>query len=393
MSNNKTTELILKIKYDLKKISSDNSDMYLKFTHLNDFFLQLSDDPKSTTDFINVYQRSEDFYNKLNFLAQQFIELISLAPLEIKNKDYVQGLLVYQDDFNQILNNLHELKISSEDIKNKSVLVNSSNYEYLSGLVKNINHFVLTIIKKEEFATLIDKISEYFIRKDKLKIHKKINGLNSNVLYHGVNLNIMVDILKRGSILGYTSHRYWDEGRRYKESDPKYRGSYWMKGISMTRDLSYALNWRPFIFVFNKDIVEKQHKIQLYNWFAHGERVPKSKNEREEFIVLNKTNKTFLNRDNQEYIQEYNDCLEHYNKMRDNDPEKNEYKTFLDQLEKGKMNYDLNEMRKPEGELLLEDSLVGIIIDAEYMSYISTHEEDLNFIINHPKFLGYVNHS
>lgn len=381
-------DLILKIKFHYSKVSLNSNSDYYKFLQYNSFFLQQSDEQEATGNFVWTYTVSKDFFIHLEKISSLSLEVIEASKNDPKFSDFSTH---YKDIFSNLLNNLDELKTLSEDPNNQKVVKNSADFELISGFIKNIQQFVMNYIHND-FILIIDKISDDFLKNEKNKIRKIIVDLNANVLYHGTNLDVMVEILKRGSILGYTTHRYWEKGARYQESDPQYKESFWMKGISMTRDVNYALKWRPFVFVFNKDAILKNYKIQLYNWFHHGARVPEIKKESEEFVVLHKTDKTFLNKDDSQFMKEFNENLEYYNQMEDG-PEKEDYKKFMDQLERDKTNLVLSQIREPEGEFFLTDDIfVGILMESDAINFFSNNP-NLEFLLNHPKFLGYINTS
>ena len=113
-----------------------------------------------------------------------------------------------------------------------------------------------------------------------LKIRKALDFSSNEYLFHGTKLEYVKATLERGSILGYTAQRYWPDGKRRKEKDSDYEESFWMKGISMTRDINYAISWADVTLIFDRRAILKQHEIQSYAWnFLFGSAHPKKEAE------------------------------------------------------------------------------------------------------------------
>jgi hypothetical protein len=221
---------------------------------------------------------------------------------------------------------------------------------------------------------------------ERKKLRSKISSVGSNVLYHAVKIEYIKGIIERGSILGYTSHRFWDDGKRHKETDSEYNDSFWMKGISMTRDLHYALSWASVVMVFNKDVMTKSEKIENYSWNYHFKDEAHSKKEREEFVVLSKKKKKFLNEDSPDWMEEYLSVQEPSGST---DPEEiKEYEEFRAKLESKKKKLDSHSLHKPEGEFIFKDSLIGFYIRGSSLDIYGPEDENMAFLLQHPLFLG-----
>jgi hypothetical protein len=193
------------------------------------------------------------------------------------------------------------------------------------------------------------------------------------------------EILTRESILGYTSHRFWDEGKRYKESDPQYQDSYWMKGISMTRDLNYGINWGSVVLVFDRDLMRQNHKIESYSWNHHFKDFNNHKKEREEFVVLSKDKKRFQNQDNPEWIKECEDIMS-CEASEDFDAE--ELQKLKEKFEKKKKCVSPSDLDKPAGEFKFGESLVGIYLRGGTVDIYGPDDETIQCVLNHSKFIG-----
>lgn len=204
--------------------------------------------------------------------------------------------------------------------------------------------------------------------------------------------------LGRESILGYTSQRYWEDGRRYKENDENYNNSYWMKGISMSRDFNYALGWGAVLFIFDKDLIQKKHEIQPYSWNFHinSEDNLHSKKEREDFVILSKKKKYYKNKENPDWIEEYNQIkdvdIEELKKQLPEDEIISMIK-LKSKLRKEQENINIKDLKEPEGEFdFSSNGLVGIVLREHILRIYGLEDPTVQYIINHPSFLGILEH-
>lgn len=171
--------------------------------------------------------------------------------------------------------------------------------------------------------------------------------------------------LKNNELAATSSQRFWADGKRRKDNDPEYNGSFWMKGVSFTRDFAYAKQWGDVVFQIDQTILTQQTKITPFNWgfsipdnlFGKGNH---QKREREEFAIVKKTPDTYV------------------------------------RSEEDGGGFDANRFNEPEGSIKnLDKMLLGIYVsdDIEVKSW---HEQEANKlgvsiqdIIDHPKFKGF----
>lgn len=167
-----------------------------------------------------------------------------------------------------------------------------------------------------------------------------------------------VKALRDDELVGSSAQRYWPDGKRRMDDAPDYRESFWMKGLSMTRDIDYAKQWGDVVMVFDQRLLSQRFKFEPFNW---GYSIPGGnhhKREREEFLVLKKTGETFGD---------------------ENWPH-------------GKL--DTKRFREPEGSIKpLSKYLIGFWLD-QTLDHPEGYkhglpEEDLTYLKSHPKFLGY----
>jgi len=119
-----------------------------------------------------------------------------------------------------------------------------------------------------------------------------------------VRFDHAVKQLKENRIEGRTTQRFWPDGRRLKDDHPEYEDSFWLKGVSLTRDINYAKNWADIVYVIDQTKLSQRYKIMPFNWgYANAKsRGQDHKREREEFVVLGKIYKSL-----HQFIEDYND--------------------------------------------------------------------------------------
>lgn len=133
-------------------------------------------------------------------------------------------------------------------------------------------------------------------------------------LYHGVRHNHAIEQIQRNRIEGRTTQRFWPGGKRLQDNHPEYNDSFWLKGVSLTRNFAYAKHWADVVYVIDQRKLSQRYKIVPFNWgYANAKnRGPDPKRETEEFVILGKIYKSM-----EQFIEDYNnerDALwdEHY---------------------------------------------------------------------------------
>lgn len=173
-------------------------------------------------------------------------------------------------------------------------------------------------------------------------------------LYHGFKeVKYAIEALENDRMAVTSTQRFWGDGKRRKHDNPEYDGSYWMKGISATRDIRYAKAWGYVVFELDQEKLAQRYKIIPFNW---GYSIPDweiptpqhHKREREEFIAVKK-NKDTYERD--------------------------------DEVGGG---FDTNRFVSPEGYISpLSRYLTGIMVSENYWE-----PKELEIFIKHPLFKG-----
>lgn len=244
----------------------------------------------------------------------------------------------------------------------------------------NLVHFMGEVepLVKIFFEDIANELS----KKEMLKIKKALDFSNQEYLFHGTKLEYVKETLERGSILGYTGQRYWPDGKRRKEKDPDYEDSFWMKGISMTRDINYAISWGSVTLIFDRKEILKKHEIQSYAWNYLFNHSTDNKKEAEDFVVLNKTGKRFKKNERDEFLKEYDEAMK-YPDDEEGIEIKNYYKKEYDK-------FDLHAFKEPHGEFVFKDALKGFIIKGSTLDIFGLENETIQFLINHPLFLGII---
>lgn len=240
---------------------------------------------------------------------------------------------------------------------------------------------------KEKLYTQIDFLKD-----------KKINS-NRQSLWHATKVENAFLALKDGILQPHTSHRYWSDGVRRKESDPLYEDSYWMYGWSMTRKREYAAGWNHILLEFDAEKIQNTFEIQPLAWnnlFAHNKTMVKK--EFEEFVIAHYEPITINQLKQQQeakttYIDELYDQL-YSSKI--SEEEKQNLQILLDQANKEDCSW-LKKWQTPKGKPMSVDKcLVGIYM-SEFIANLILNNDDtksdsykkMKSIIDHPLFKGF----
>lgn len=182
-------------------------------------------------------------------------------------------------------------------------------------------------------------------------------------LYHGIQLKYAVQALTANELLGTTTQRWWPDGKRRKDNEPDYQDSYWMKGLSLTRDRDYAMGWGDVVFILDQDLLSRKFKIIPFNWMFSIPNSSSRKKEREEFLVTKMTPDTY---------------------MRELDQ---------DDIEAGvKPIIDMDKFTAPGGKVAnLSMYLKGIMISDDAVDAYGADSPMVKTIMTHPKFISQFN--
>lgn len=315
--------------------------------------------------------------------GETFEQIIKLSLL-IKNfnfEPFTNQLVGIQSNYAQVEVNLTKTLeiLKKEKIEDKTVITD----------LKDLFEFIILVIDSKEEDLILENITSYLSKKELLTIYKAVDSNNTELLFHAVKTEYVKEILERGSIKGFTSHRFWDNGKRYKDNTPEYQDSYWMKGISMTRDIRYAIDWGHAILVFDRREILKNHAIESYNWGNHmaNRHSTDHKKEREDFVILSKLKKKYKNKDNKEWMQEYEDSL---TLTPSEDYTQEEIESYQKSLKNKLESVDLEAIKQPEGEMFFDETFKGVIVRGSLLDIYGVDSDIVQFLINHPKFLGFL---
>jgi hypothetical protein len=130
-----------------------------------------------------------------------------------------------------------------------------------------------------------------------MRYHEIITEGRDAFLYHGYpgsKLKHASRALATGQMAGTSTQRFWADGRRRTEDEVDYKESYWMKGLSLTRDIAYAMAWGDIVIAINQAKLIQRTKVIPYSWGYHmagngNKNNIQTKREREEFAVTKRT--------------------------------------------------------------------------------------------------------
>jgi len=205
-----------------------------------------------------------------------------------------------------------------------------------------------------------------------------LEGIRSdnNILYHGVKIEHAVDAIKKGHLEPRTTQRYWEDGRYLKDDHPDYEDSGWLYGWSTSRDKFLASTFGGVLFVFDKDKIKEEFKVQPISWsYRLSQGSQYFKKEREDFIV---SHKNPLSMRSEKLLDAYHDYLD---SLSENTP--SEYK---DQFEFHRLhnmkpkNLDLTKCLK---SIYINKHIIDIYKDGS-----KDNIEKLDFLMNHSLYKG-----
>lgn len=207
-------------------------------------------------------------------------------------------------------------------------------------------------------------------------ISAKTWSVSNQVVFHGIKFEYAGGILEEQKIKGYTTQRYWEDGKRRQEDDADYESSFWMKGISTTRSLEFASNWAPVVLVLDLSLIKHGKEVVPYAWNFHMKGSSNFKKETEEFVVLSRTGKRFKMNENSDFMKEYEEGI------KSSDPEVREY------YEKAIKKHDVHAFDAPAGELDISKCVMGVFLVGYIVDIYGIDHPVIQQVLNHPKFIG-----
>lgn len=276
------------------------------------------------------------------------------------------------------------------DIEEKMSLLNSGGESSLNILSELHSAF-------GRYQNSVEQTIEQLKRDYKQKLVRDVYGLKSvggerNIVYHAVKLEFVPQILSERKILGYSYQRYWEDGKRRKDDDPAYDESFYMKGISTTRSLEYAVNWGSVVFILDLDEIKNQKKVVTFAWnFQFGSSASTNrvnpKKEMEEFIVFSKSDRMFTNEENEEWKKELEEILSLDPDLQD-DPEY--FKEYVKKLIKKRTELCVSDLKQPSGELKLGKALLGVLLVGDTVDIFGPENSQIKHVLSDEKFLGII---
>jgi hypothetical protein len=135
-----------------------------------------------------------------------------------------------------------------------------------------------------------------------MRLFDIINEGRDAVLWHGYKeAKHALSALRSNAMLGTSTQRWWPDDKHHRDDEGEvYHKSYWMKGISMTRDRLYAQSWGRVVFCLDQRLIAQNYKIIPFSWsktFGISDYTPHHKREREEYVILEREPDTYLRDD------------------------------------------------------------------------------------------------
>jgi hypothetical protein len=354
--------------------------------------LSLAEITHTTSNLKNYYTHIQRLFSSVDTIKEQDVEyLINLITSEtfLKSQDLVNASLAWSKlshkEASTIFNCLKQIISINEELSINKNLITLQDYlpklKELWGKWYQLTPQIIEEVKKE-----YKKLSTIHF------FNAKSWSSSQKVVFHGVRLDYVGTILEENKIKGYTTQRYWEDGRRRTDADFDYNESLWMKGISTTRTLDFAANWAGVVLVLNLDKIKANTEVVPFAWNYHiSKGSGHFKKETEEFVVLKKTGKQFKKIDNPNFKEEYDEIMGFdFNEMsKEYSPEELEdFRKLQEDFKKKSQQSDIEGLKVPEGELDISNCLMGIFIAGHTIDIYGLDNPVVQQIINHDKFIG-----
>lgn len=252
----------------------------------------------------------------------------------------------------------------------------------LSGDILNFDELLMQFKSlytryKSDSAALLELLKNEYQKVSKLHlISAKTWSASNQVVFHGIKFDYAGLILEEKKINGYTTQRYWADGKRRQDHEEDYESSLWMKGISTTRSLEFASNWAPVVLVLDLSKIKQGKEVVPYAWNYQMKNSDNLKKETEEFVVLSRTGKTLKMSENAEFMKEYQEGIQ------STDPEVRDY------YDKAILKNDMQAFKQPAGDLDISRCLMGVFLVGYIVDIYGIDNPVIQQVINHPKFIG-----
>lgn len=229
--------------------------------------------------------------------------------------------------------------------------------------------------------------------KDLLEINlNNLSGARQS-LWHATKIEHMPEVLSSMELKPYTSQRYWEDGKRYKDDHPNYEESGWMYGWSMTRKKEYAMEWGGVILELDHAAINQRFEIKPFSWnylFKHNDKMKKK--EFEEFVVASYFNKSIpqLKREEAQRMELEDELYDKIYEKGISEEEKERLKLKIKELEQYPSWMQI--WKEPRGKSIdLNTCLKAIYLkDVHYEIYSKSSRNELSIILEHPKFKGII---
>lgn len=211
---------------------------------------------------------------------------------------------------------------------------------------------------------------------------------NRQHVWHAISIKNIIEILDSMELKPYTSHRYWPDGKRRKESDPDYEDSYWMYGWSTTRKKEYAMNWNSVVFELDIESISTRFKVKPFSWNFLFNHKTNNRKEYEEFIISEYVAKSHSDL-KQEDIDKDNeiDRLFDLKQSTTDIVQKELYQKQIDELYEKPTWF--SRWQESHGKSInLNKCLKGIYLDKSHLDIYGKDHPACKKIMEHPMFKG-----
>lgn len=225
---------------------------------------------------------------------------------------------------------------------------------------------------------------------------------DTNLLYHGMQMHHFESLLDHdGYFYPNTTQRCYLDGRMRRDRDDDYDDIThlrWVYGWSMSRCINVSKRFGEIIWVFDRDVLARNHKIRTISWNYTIGSIPlyslDHKKEKEEFICSGAIGHgpTF-NIYRKTYYDIYDDLMDEIDDLnRLGKPVPDELKKRLDEADEitGTGVDEMMSLEKKQGRRIHINQAIGFYIVPMDDRFSKENPDYYLEAMNHEKFLGLV---
>lgn len=198
-------------------------------------------------------------------------------------------------------------------------------------------------------------------------------------LWHGVQFKNIQHVFDKNALEARTTQRYWKNGQTFFDDERiEYENSFFLKGISTTRNKHYAMAWGDVVFLLDNEKIKQDFEVKPFAWNSTIRSAFDFKKETEEFVISDRMNQTM-----DQIKEEYYDIIDSFYDNNDMSGLKHFEKNVCS--DQGVIGYW---KRKGSRSLAFSKYVKGFFICDQKPIDCDINKNDYQELFKHPLFLG-----